>query len=122
MTAHLLLGAVYYGLGGSGWAGLSVSAVWFGSVGPGGMSNGMTALSADYRVPPESDGASGALRPGSSLVVDPIRQQEVLRWQSRCPSVRSTTCGSPSPTSSGPEPSTPSCSASRSPWTPRPRP
>ena len=32
----------------------------------------------------------------------PLRPQEALPWQSRCPSVRSTICGSPSPTWTGP--------------------
>jgi Alpha/beta-hydrolase family len=63
--------------------------------------------------------AAGGGQGATSFIMspDPAPTPGGSAWQSRCPSARSTTCGSPSPTWSGPGRSIPNCSDSRSPWT-----
>ena len=65
ITGDLLVCAVQLSLSRSGWAEILVSPVWLGAVVACGMSNGMTAISADYRALLRDD-ASVARRPGSS--------------------------------------------------------
>jgi hypothetical protein len=70
-TADLLLSMVQRGLARSGWAEVLVSAVWFGSVGLGGMTARMTTKASKHTPSPTDHESTSRRKPSSVAITVP---------------------------------------------------